>query len=206
MRKLCALAGLGLVMTVLPVVADPLLMGGDPEAGEGKSAPCAACHMGDGNSANPEWPKLAGQHADYTFGQLLAYQEGNRQDPVMNAQVINLSEQDMKDLAAFYSLQTPMPGSADPELAALGERIYRGGNRDSGVTACIACHGPRGEGVPLANYPRIGGQHAQYLRQELREYRAGERRTDRAAMMREIAARMTDEEIEAVAEYIQGLY
>lgn len=182
------------------------LVDGDPEAGEDKSQACAACHQADGNSENPEWPKLAGQGARYTFEQLVAYKEQERDNAEMYGQVQGLDEQDFKDLAVFYERQTPQPGSADPELAEKGERIYKGGNLESGVSACIACHGPRGEGVPAAGYPQVGGQHARYSIQELERYRDGERTTDRASMMRQIAQRMTDEEIEAVAEYMQGLY
>lgn len=182
------------------------LVDGDPEAGEEKSRACAACHLADGNSENPEWPKLAGQGARYTFEQLVAYQTRERDNAEMYGQVQALDEQDFKDLAVFYERQVPQPGSADPELAEKGERIYKGGNQDTGVSACIACHGPRGEGVPAAGYPRVGGQHAQYSIQELERYRDGERTTDRASMMRQIAGRMSDEEIEAVAEYMQGLY
>jgi len=205
MRTLYLLAGAFALTLIGSASADPMV-DGDAEAGEGKSAACAACHAADGNSTNPEWPKLAGQHAKYTFEQLKAYKSGLRDNAVMMGQVQNLDEQDMKDLAVFYARQTPQPGSADPDIAEAGKRLYRGGNLETGVTACIACHGPRGEGVPMANYPMLSGQHAEYTIQELKAYRDGERATDRAAMMRDIAARMTDEEIEAVAEYIQGLY
>jgi cytochrome c553 len=205
MRTLYLLAGTFAFSLATSLAADPLV-DGDAEAGEAKSSVCAACHGADGNSANPEWPKLAGQHAKYTLKQLRAYKSGERSDPLMTDPVRDLDEQDMKDLAVFYSIQTPQPGSADPELAEQGKKIYRGGNLSSGVTACIACHGPAGEGIPTANYPMLSGQHAEYTIAELKAYRDGERTTDQAGMMRDIAARMTDEEIRAVAEYIQGLY
>lgn len=183
------------------------LLDGDPDAGQEKSQACAACHGGDGNSTNPEWPKLAGQHAKYTFAQLRAYKTQERENPEMYGQVQGLDEQDFKDLAVFYEQQIPRPGAADPVLAEEGKRIYQGGNLETGVSACIACHGPRGEGVPTsADYPRLSGQHAEYIVEELKKYRDGERTTDRASMMRQIAVRMTIEEMEAVAEYIQGLY
>lgn len=181
---------------------------GDPEAGQAKSMVCAACHGADGNSVNPEWPTLAGQHAGYTVRQLQAYQDGRRNNVLMLGQVAGLSEQDMWDLAAFYEAQTknPLPaGSGDLEL---GERIYRGGNTETGVSACIACHGPRGLGNPIEHYPRVGGQHARYLSDTLRDYRSGERQSDDGVlseMMRSIARRMTDEEIDAVAAFMQGL-
>ncbi|MCP1728146.1 cytochrome c553 [Natronospira proteinivora] len=205
MRTLYLLAGAFALSLAGSASADPMV-DGDAEAGEANSTACAACHGPDGNSSNPEWPKLAGQHAKYTYEQLKAYKSGERDDAVMMGQVQNLDDQDMKDLAVFYAQQVPQVGSADEELGEAGKKIYRGGNLETGVTACIACHGPRGEGVPMANYPMLSGQHAQYTIEQLEAYRDGERSTDRAGMMRDIAARMSDEEIEAVAEYIQGLY
>jgi len=204
MRTLYLLAVV-FVFAAAPVSADPLV-DGDAEAGEAKSTACAACHGPDGNSTNPQWPKLAGQHARYTYKQLLAYKSGERDDAVMMGQVQGLDDQDMKDLAVFYAVQTPQPGSADRELAEQGKRIYQGGNMETGVSACIACHGPSGEGIPTANYPMVSGQHAEYTLEELKKYRDGERTTDQAGMMRDIAARMSEEEMRAVAEYIQGLY
>lgn len=177
----------------------------DPEAGRAKSQTCAACHGTDGNSVNPEWPSLAGQHAAYTAAQLRAYQTGARVDPIMIGMSAGLSDQDILDLAAFYEAETMEPKTADPDLVELGERIYRGGNLERGVTACIACHGPRGMGNAPAGWPQVAGQHAAYTAHELREYRSGERSTDYQSMMRDIASKMTDEEIEAVASYIQGL-
>lgn len=205
MRTLYLLAGVFALSLAASASAEPLI-DGDPEAGQEKSTTCTACHGADGNSSNPQWPKLAGQHAQYTFEQLMAYRNGERNNPVMSAQVRSLSEDDMRDLAAYYAEQTLQPGAADPELAELGESLYRGGNLESGVTACTACHGPQGKGIPMASFPRIGGQHATYIIDQLNAYRDGTRSTDRAAMMRDIASRMTDEEIRAVAEYIQGLY
>ncbi|MCC5860485.1 MAG: cytochrome c4 [Gammaproteobacteria bacterium] len=180
---------------------------GDPEAGQAKSLVCAACHGADGNSVNPEWPSLAGQHANYSVRQLQAYQNGLRNNVLMLGQVAGLSEQDMKDLSAFYETQTKNPLPAGDGDLELGERIYRGGNAETGVSACIACHGPRGLGNPLEDYPRVGSQHARYLADTLRDYRSGARQSDEDMnqMMRSIARRMTDEEIDAVAAYMQGL-
>ena len=201
-----AVAAAGLVLAG-QAHADYLLAGGDPEAGQANSNTCAACHGSNGNSANPEWPSLAGQHAIYTFRQLQAYQDGDRQNALMTGQVQGLSEQDMRDLAAFYAEQELEPLAAGDGDLSLGERIYRGGNAETGVTACIACHGPRGLGNPLTNYPRVSGQHARYLRDTLREYRSGDRRSDgqMAQMMRDIAGRMSDDEIDAVSAFMQGL-
>lgn len=205
MRTLYLLAGVFALSLAASVSAEPLIEG-DAQAGQEKSTTCTACHGPDGNSSNPQWPKLAGQHARYTYEQLLAYQNGDRSDPVMSAQVRSLSDEDMRDLSAYYAEQTVQPGTADPDVAELGESIYRGGNLESGVAACTACHGPQGRGIPMADYPRLGGQHATYVIQQLNAYRDGDRTTDPNGMMRDIASRMTDEEIEAVAEYIQGLY
>jgi len=178
---------------------------GSAEAGREKSATCAACHGGDGNSFNPEWPSLAGQHASYLIRQLEAYQSGARQHVLMTPQAQNLSEADIRDLAAFYSEQALQPRTADPELARLGENVYRGGNPDTGVSACIACHGPTGAGNPAAAYALVRGQHAAYLVNTLRNYASGERRSDPNQMMRNIAALLDDDELAAVAAYMQGL-
>ena len=185
-------------------LAVELLPGADAEAGEQKAAVCAACHGVDGNSSNPEWPKLAGQHAQYTYQQLLAYKSGERQNAVMLGQVAALSDQDMKDLAAFYAKQSGETGIADEDLVELGGNIYRGGNAESGVPSCAACHGPSGQGNPASNYPKLAGQHAQYTADQLRAYASGER-MGLGGMMHEISHRLTDEEIEAVSSFIEGL-
>lgn len=177
----------------------------DPEAGQAKSATCAACHGVIGVSANPIWPSLAGQHESYIVQQLQAYQNGTRSDPMMTAMAMGLSEQDMQDIAAFYSRQTPSTQTAEPDLVDVGQALYRGGNMETGVPACIACHGAEGAGNPAAGWPRVSGQHAQYTAAQLRAYRDGTRTTDTMSMMRDIAKRMSDEEIIAVANYLQGL-
>lgn len=176
-------------------------------AGQTKSAVCAACHGADGNSITAEWPSLAGQHAAYLVNQLRAFQAGDREDVLMSSFAANLTEQDMHDLAAYYEAQTIVPGGADPDLVALGERIYRSGAPDRGVAACIACHGPSGKGNPLAAYPFIQGQHATYTVNTLRAYAAGTRRSDTSVnqTMRTLAARLQDDELQAVASYVQGL-
>ncbi len=179
---------------------------GDISAGQEKTATCAACHGVDGNSLNPAWPKLAGLDADYLFTQMRAYQTGEREDMLMTPQAQALSEQDMLDLAAYYSSQEMQIGEVDAALAEQGERIYRGGIAGKGVAACIACHGPAGNGIPASGYPRVGGQHAPYLADQLQRYRESTRANDPNRMMRDIAARMSDDEISAVAAYISGLY
>ncbi|QKT03740.1 cytochrome c4 [Ectothiorhodospiraceae bacterium 2226] len=177
----------------------------DVEAGRAIAQNCAACHGADGNSQNPEWPKLAAQHEGYLVKQLADFKGGARQDQLMSAQAQPLSEEDMRNVAAFYAQQRIQAETADQEVVALGERIYRGGNPASGVAACISCHGPGGAGNPAANFPRVAGQHAAYSAKTLRDFRENRRANDAGQMMRNIAARMTDEEIEAVSQYMAGL-
>jgi cytochrome c553 len=180
---------------------------GSVEAGRTKSATCAACHGVDGNSVTPDWPMLAGQHASYIVRQLRAFKEGERTNVTMKPFADMLSEQDMLDVAAYFAAQTPTPKGADPALVGLGQQIYRGGVPDRGVAACIACHGPEGNGNPLAAYPRISAQHASYTTAQLNAYRTGERRSDVELnqMMRNVAAALFDDEIRALASYMQGL-
>lgn len=178
---------------------------GSVEAGQAKSITCAACHGPDGNSVNPEWPSLAGQHPSYTVRQLKAFQSGARENVLMSSQAMGLTEQDMEDLAAYYAAQRLIPKEADPAKASIGERLYRGGNMETSVSACIACHGPRGGGNSPAAYPSIQGQHAIYTAAQLRAYKDGTRSTDPNRMMRDIATLLNDDEIDRVASYIQGL-
>ncbi len=193
------------LFAALALVAAFTANAADPEAGQAKSATCAACHGVTGVSANPIWPSLAGQHESYLVQQLQAYQNGTRSDPMMTAMAMGLSEQDMQDIAAFYSRQTPPTQTAEPNLIDVGQALFRGGNMETGVPACTACHGAEGAGNAAAGWPRVGGQHAQYTAAQLNAYRDGTRTTDTQSIMRDIAQRMTDEEIIAVANYLQGL-
>lgn len=185
--------------------ATAALAAGDATAGKAKSATCAACHNADGNSANPQYPKLAGQGADYLLKQLQDYKAGVRVNPIMAGMVAPLSPQDMEDLAAYFASQQVARAAADPALAPQGEALFRGGNLTSGVSACAACHGTVGAGNPLAKFPAIAAQHAEYLQLQLKAFRAMERTNDAGQMMRSIAAKMTDPEIKAVSSYVQGL-
>lgn len=181
--------------------------GGDAEAGKAKAAVCAACHGADGNSTNPEWPKIAGQHAAYIEGQLQAYRSGERQNPLMLGQAAALSAEDIADLAAYFGAQSQTPGVADPNQVALAEPIWRGGKADKAVPACAACHGPKGLGNGPAQYPKISGQHAKYTAVQLRAYRDGSRAgTAAAKMMSQVAEGLSDAEIDALASYISGLH
>jgi len=183
----------------------PTLAAGSKEAGQAKSVTCMACHGADGNSPNPEWPNLAGQHASYIEQQLRLFRGGERQNALMSPMAMILSDEDIADLAAFFSSQTARGGEAEPSKVAPGQRVFRGGNLNNGLMACAACHGPDGRGNALAKYPSIQGQHAVYVAAQLRAYRAGERGTDMNQMMRNVAALLSDEEIDAVASFVQGL-
>lgn len=183
-----------------------MAVAGDPAAGEQKVAVCAACHGSDGNSADANNPKLAGQNAEYAFKQLMDIRDGRRDVPLMSGILDNMNDQDLRDIAAFYAEQEITLEGADPELVELGRRIYRAGIADLQVTACTACHSPTGQGNALAGWPALGGQHAQYTAQQLRAFRSGERDNDgESAMMRLVTERLTDREIDALASYISGL-
>jgi cytochrome c553 len=171
---------------------------------------CAACHAADGNSIAPANPKIAGQIPEYLHKQLVDFkpQGGKkpvRESPIMMGMVANLSEADMKALAAFYSSQKLKPAAAaDKNLALAGQKLWRGGNTATGVPACAGCHGPAGAGMP-AQYPRLGGQYAEYIAAQLKAFKEGGRANDPNGMMRGVTARMTEREIRAVAEYAAGL-
>lgn len=171
---------------------------------------CAACHGSDGNSAVPTNPSIAGQHADYILKQLMNFkaQEGKspeRNNPVMAGMVAPLSADDMKNLSAYFAEQKAKPRAArNPDLVKLGQAIYRAGVSSKGVPACSGCHSPNGSGIP-AQFPRLAGQHPEYIVAQLRAFRAGERANDANAMMRTTAGKLSDKEIAAVAEYVAGL-
>ncbi|MDZ4730899.1 MAG: c-type cytochrome [Xanthomonadales bacterium] len=183
--------------------------GGDAAVGQAKSAICAACHGPDGNSMVPQWPKLAGQHAAYLERQTILIKSGARPVPEMAGIVASMSEQDFADLAAYYATQKNNGGLADETLSAQGEQLWRAGNAETGVPACMACHGPGGGGNPLSGYPALAGQHGVYTSKMLERFRAGENWGEKDAssrVMNGVAARLSDEEIAAVASFIQGLY
>lgn len=183
----------------------PVFAEGSAEAGQAKSATCVACHGVDGNSVNPEWPSIAGQHSQYIVKQLKAFKSGARQNPLMSPMAAGLSDADMDDLAAYFSTQTANGLEADASKVSVGQRLYRGGDAEKGVAACGSCHGPTGHGNPTALYPSIRGQHSTYVEAQLKAYRSGTRQTDQNQMMRGVAHSMSDEQIAAVAAYVQGL-
>lgn len=167
---------------------------------------CAACHGSDGNSPLSANPSLAGQHPEYLLKQLTEFKSGMRSNPVMAGMVANLSADDMLNLAAYYSSQAPKQISAkDKDLVAQGGKLYRGGNPSNGTAACAGCHSPNGAGIP-AQYPRLAGQHADYVAAQLKAFRAGDRANDPNQMMRATAVKLTDKEIAALADYISGLH
>lgn len=193
---------------------------GDAAQGATSAASCSACHgLGGNGASNPEWPKLAGQHAQYVTAQLNGFKCSSlsaeeqkaskcapRNAPVMMAQASALSAQDMANISAYYAEQKPVPGLASKESLAIGNALYRGGDAKRGLAACSACHGPKGAGNPLAHYPRIGGQNAPYTMTQLKNYRSGERGAGKhAQMMVAVASKLTDAEISALASYVAGL-
>ena len=204
MKHLLQLAiGLSLLVSL------PVMAAGDADAGQAKTAMCAACHGADGNSLVPMWPKIAGQHAAYLERQLGLIKSGNRSVPEMAGIVTGLTEQDMADIAAYFSAQAISAGTADEALLATGERLYRAGNSDTDIPACMSCHGPVGEGNPLAGYPALAGQHAVYAEKMLKGFRSGQvwgEDDSNSTIMTQVTLRLTDDEIKAVASYMQGLH
>ncbi|MDH3320254.1 MAG: cytochrome c4 [Betaproteobacteria bacterium] len=206
---LAAMAATGLLWAVLAAAQDapkPDLARGEQLAKQ----VCAACHGADGNSVAPTNPKLSGQHAGYVYKQLANFkQQGGkkaaRENAIMAGMVAILSDSDMRALAAYYAAQSLRPAVAsDKDLAAKGQKLWRGGIAEKRVAACAGCHGPDGAGIP-GQYPRLAGQFAEYVDAQLKLFRAGARANDPNGMMRGVVARMSDEEIEAVAEYAAGL-
>ena len=193
---------------------------GNAKDGADKAAVCSACHGQDGNSPVPMYPKLAGQNEAYTSRQLALFKDGSRVDPIMVGFASVLSPQDMRDLGAYYATQKPMAGIADDsEIASgpnvgrkfyqVGESLYRGGDAERGIPACLACHGPSGDGNPGSAYPALAGQHATYTALNLERFRAGTAWGEGASkntVMVDVAKQLTDEEIQSLASYIEGLH
>lgn len=190
---------------------------GDASLGEKKSQACLGCHGVQGNSIIPGFPKLAGQGYGYLIKQMQDFKSGDRLDAVMAGQVAVLSEKDIEDISAYYSSQTISAGLAKNDAdIELGQKIYRGGKKEDEVTACIACHGPKGSGIPSARFPALASQHSQYLVKQLQAFRqysinkqtgasAPSRSNDYEGMMTDFSKSLTNVEIEAVSQYIAGL-
>ncbi len=202
-RTATTLSLLMLFMAGFAIAADAA---GNAAAGKNKTGMCAGCHGADGNGgADPAWPKLAGQDADYIAKQLKDFKTGVRKDPTMSGMVGGLSDQDMKDIGAYYASLKIKPGSArDAKLAEVGERLYRGGNAKTGVSACMSCHGPSGHGIP-PRFPRVSSQTSVYTTKQMKSFKDGVRTNDGDVMTR-IAFRMSEQEIKAVSEYMAGLH
>jgi cbb3-type cytochrome c oxidase subunit III len=180
---------------------------GDAAAGQAKAAVCGACHGPDGNSMAPNFPKLAGQGNRYLLKQLNDIKSGKRVVLEMTGLLTNLQDQDLADIAAYFSSQNGSVGAADPKLVAAGEALFRGGKLDQGMPACTGCHSPNGVGNPAAGFPHLGGQHAAYVTKQLTAFREGDRTNDGDTMvMRSIASKLSNKDIAALSAYIQGLH
>lgn len=184
-----------------------------PDATRGKAtatAVCAACHAADGNSSIAANPKIAGQHYDYLLKQMKDFKATGdkpaaRPNPIMAGMVAGLSEEQMKDLSAYFAAQKQSDNSAkNKDTLELGKKLYRAGDQSKGLAACASCHGPAGSGMP-SQYPRISGQHAEYIETQLKAFRDGTRANDPAKMMHMVTIKMTDAEIKAVSDYVAGL-
>lgn len=171
-------------------------------ASDGKVAVCTACHGADGNSVNPIWPNLAGQGAEYTYQQLAAFKSKARNNAIMWPIANSLSEKDMWEIADYYS-KMPIKISSVAEINISGQKLYRGGNPEKGIPACMSCHGPNGAGNSPAKYPALRGQHAMYTASQLNNYKNGTRKHN---MMNSISAMLSNNEINDLSEYISSLY
>lgn len=213
-RLLATIAGAACFWLVLwPAGAAAQAPAAKPDAAKGQAIAgqtCAACHAADGNSQISANPKLAGQFYEYLHKQMVNFKpqggkKAERENAVMGGMVASLSDADMRNLAAYYAGQKLKPAAArSKELAAAGQKLYRGGNAATGVPACSGCHGPDGSGMP-SQYPRIAGQYPEYIEAQLKLFKSGERANDPNSMMRGVAERMSEKDIKAVAEYVAGL-
>jgi cytochrome c553 len=206
MKYMLAASGL-LFLLAAGAAQSSSLVEGSAEAGKSKALTCGACHGADGNSVNPMWPNVAGQHSVYIYEQLQAFKSGTRSDILMSAQTLALNEQDMRDLAVYFESQASAAKPvADAATIASGEQLYRGGDDEAGIPACLACHGPTGRGNPAPAYPSLRGQYAAYTEKQLRDYASGARKSDGPTkVMRDIAQRLSEKDIVDLASYIQGL-
>lgn len=179
----------------------------DAAAGKDKSAVCQGCHGVDGNSYSGEWPNLAAQHETYISKQLRNFQTGERKNDIMTAMVTNLSQEDIADIARYFNQQQiqPQPNEFDANLLGTGRKIFKGGNRYSGVPACSGCHGPHGAGISPSAFPSLAGQKVDYVVKQLTDFRVSKRENDPRSIMQNIASRLTDNEIRSVAAYINSL-
>jgi cytochrome c553 len=178
---------------------------GHADAGASKAAVCTACHGATGNSANPDWPSLAGLGGDYIADQLKYFKEGKRNNPVMMPIVAPLQPQDMADLGAYFASLTNTGLEADPSYWQAGEKLYRGGDTARGIPACMACHGPTGKGNSAAKFPALRGQQSGYFAKQLNDYASGARTTGPNGIMQTVAQRLSPEDIRNLAAYVKGI-
>ena len=187
--------------------AAPLKLG-DANSGQAKSATCGACHGIDGNPASSQYPKLAGQHENYIARQIELIKTNQRANPVMMGFIASMTPQDMHDVGAYFASKSSLPGVADAKLVAKGEALYRGGDKATNTPACMACHGPDGRGNPGAGYPQLAGQFADYTAAKLKDFRDGKKWSDddKGAIMPAVVHGLNDNDIAALATYIEGLH
>jgi len=205
---------------VAPLVESKPATFGDAKAGQAKAGACAACHGLDGNSTDAQYPKIAGQHERFIWRQLKLFKSGERENPIMQGMAAPLSEQDMRDIGAYFATQKALPGVADDtpikggpndgkKFYQVGESLFRAGKAKAGVPACLACHGPVGRGNPGPSYPSLGGQHSSYTAARLKFFRDGGvwgKDSNANAVMKGVAKNLSDEEIQGLATYIEGLH
>ncbi len=197
---------IAIALTLLASLVGTANATGDAQAGKTKALACAACHGSDGNALISIYPNLAGQHADYIVKQLKDFKSGARKDATMAAMVMALSEQDMQDIAAYFQSQQMKEGTTPENVVAVAKNLYLGGDMERKIAACIACHGPRGNGNGLAKFPKISSQSPAYIIAQLKKFRSGERANDPSGMMVDTAKKLTDAEIDALANYLVGLH
>ncbi|QIR15972.1 c-type cytochrome [Shewanella aestuarii] len=202
---------LALALSVVATMSSPVMAEGNAEAGKTKSLVCSACHGVDGNSMIDMYPKLAGQHPSYLEKQLKEFRSAmqtggkeGRMDPIMGGMAVALTDQDIADLAAFYSTQTLVVADV-ADVPAEGEALYKGGDMARGITACIACHGPDAKGMEAAGFPAVGGQHANYIKIQLNKFRDTNRHNDLNGMMQDVSKKLSDADIEALSKYISSI-
>ena len=205
--KIYHIPGLCILSFCFSILYFPVVTAESEGIGQQKSIVCQGCHGTDGNSLAPNWPHLAAQHATYLKKQIQNFRDGIRKNETMSAMAASLSDDDIRDIATYFSNQTikPQQQAFNSEIIKTGRKIYKGGNAYSGVPACAGCHGPNGTGNGLAVFPRIAGQRQDYLVKTLNDFRSGERNNDVNEIMRNIASRLTDNEINAVAAYVATL-
>ena len=193
-----------IIIALLLLAVTNIANAADIAAGKGKAAMCAGCHGADGNSISPEWPNLAGQNAAYLTKQIKDFRDGARVNAQMAPMVAALTDADAENIGAYYASLDAKAGATKEEFVALGSQIYTGGV--TGVMACTACHGPKGNGLDAAGFPKVAGQQINYVINQLNNFKNGSRSNDSSVMMNNIAAAMTEEQITAVANYLSGLY